>query len=101
VSAGEQAAADVASEICSGGGAGGGEVFVVVVGVGRLRSRGVELPWPSAAKRMAITAVALTPVAIAAAHDRALELGARHLDTQRTFRVYADPAGHPFCLCAC
>jgi len=35
-----------------------------------------------------------------AAHDRALELGARHLDTQSSFRVYADPAGHPFCLCA-
>jgi catechol 2,3-dioxygenase-like lactoylglutathione lyase family enzyme len=34
-----------------------------------------------------------------AAHERALALGARHLDTQRSFRVYADPAGHPFCLC--
>lgn len=34
-----------------------------------------------------------------AAHDRAVELGATHLDTQRSFRVYADPAGHPFCLC--
>ncbi|MER5474078.1 VOC family protein [Streptomyces sp. NPDC002935] len=32
-----------------------------------------------------------------------LALGARPLDTEdrsRTFRVYADPAGHPFCLCA-
>ncbi|MFI5807867.1 VOC family protein [Streptomyces sp. NPDC051561] len=31
-----------------------------------------------------------------------LALGARPLDTedrQRSFRVYADPAGHPFCLC--
>ncbi|MGW7262106.1 VOC family protein [Streptomyces sp. NPDC054842] len=31
-----------------------------------------------------------------------LALGARPLDTEdrsRTFRVYADPAGHPFCLC--
>jgi catechol 2,3-dioxygenase-like lactoylglutathione lyase family enzyme len=34
-----------------------------------------------------------------AAHERALEIGARLLDRQRTFRVYADPAGHPFCLC--
>ncbi len=34
-----------------------------------------------------------------AAHERALAVGATHLDTQRTFRVYADPAGHPFCLC--
>lgn len=36
-----------------------------------------------------------------AAHDRAIDLGARLLDTQKSFRVYADPAGHPFCLCAC
>ena len=35
-----------------------------------------------------------------AAHDRAIALGARHLDTQESFRVYADPVGHPFCLCS-
>ncbi len=35
-----------------------------------------------------------------AAHARAVDLGARLLDTQPSFRVYADPAGHPFCLCA-
>ncbi|MEU6366050.1 VOC family protein [Streptomyces sp. NPDC046931] len=32
-----------------------------------------------------------------------LALGARPLDAEdrsRTFRVYSDPAGHPFCLCA-
>jgi catechol 2,3-dioxygenase-like lactoylglutathione lyase family enzyme len=34
-----------------------------------------------------------------AAHERAVALGARHLDTQDGFRVFADPAGHPFCLC--
>jgi catechol 2,3-dioxygenase-like lactoylglutathione lyase family enzyme len=34
-----------------------------------------------------------------AAHERALALGARHLDSQEKFRVYADPVGHPFCLC--
>ncbi|WP_030544010.1 VOC family protein [Streptomyces albus] len=37
------------------------------------------------------------------AEQRALELGATALDTddeggKRGFRVYADPAGHPFCL---
>jgi len=33
-------------------------------------------------------------------HERALKLGARVLnDEPDTFRVYADPAGHPFCLC--
>lgn len=39
-----------------------------------------------------------------AAEKAVLELGATPLDAEdrtRTFRVYADPAGHPFCLCAC
>jgi catechol 2,3-dioxygenase-like lactoylglutathione lyase family enzyme len=39
-----------------------------------------------------------------AEHARALELGAIVLDDSPehpTFRVFADPAGHPFCLCAC
>ena len=36
-------------------------------------------------------------------HDRAMELGARHLDDrshddEEPLRVYADPAGHPFCI---
>jgi len=43
----------------------------------------------------------LTVTDLPAAHERAVALGARPLDSQRTFRVYADPAGHPFCLCAC
>jgi catechol 2,3-dioxygenase-like lactoylglutathione lyase family enzyme len=38
---------------------------------------------------------------LAAEHDRALQHGARLLaDESPDFRVYADPAGHPFCLCA-
>ncbi|MER5664724.1 MULTISPECIES: VOC family protein [Streptomyces] len=39
-----------------------------------------------------------------AAEKGVLALGARALDAEdrsRTWRVYADPAGHPFCLCAC
>ena len=44
---------------------------------------------------------------IAAAHERVLALGGVALDPveppvsgpERGFRVYADPAGHPFCLC--
>ncbi|QWF79946.1 VOC family protein [Amycolatopsis sp. CA-230715] len=37
-----------------------------------------------------------------AAQERVLGLGAKLLDDKpRTFRVYADPAGHPFCLCVC
>jgi catechol-2,3-dioxygenase len=37
-----------------------------------------------------------------AAEQGVLALGARPLDAEdrtRGFRVYADPAGHPFCLC--
>jgi hypothetical protein len=39
------------------------------------------------------------------AHDRVMSLGARVLKPAEeaaspdTFQVYADPAGHPFCLC--
>lgn len=45
---------------------------------------------------------------IDAAHDEIVALGARVLqepeepdepDEPDRFRVYADPAGHPFCLC--
>jgi predicted enzyme related to lactoylglutathione lyase len=39
-----------------------------------------------------------------AAQEHALGLGATVLDLSDehpSFRVYADPAGHPFCLCAC
>lgn len=43
---------------------------------------------------------------LAEAHDKALSLGARLLKpagdpatTGEVFGVYADPAGHPFCLC--
>lgn len=40
-----------------------------------------------------------------AAHEKAMSLGARLLkeaenrDAAHGFQVYADPAGHPFCLC--
>ncbi|MEV6740409.1 VOC family protein [Streptomyces sp. NPDC051104] len=38
-----------------------------------------------------------------AAHEKVLALGARPLDVEdrekKDFMVYADPAGHPFCLC--
>jgi predicted enzyme related to lactoylglutathione lyase len=39
-----------------------------------------------------------------AAQMHAVGIGARLIDaadTHPTWRVYADPAGHPFCLCAC
>ena len=44
-----------------------------------------------------------TAVAFEAEHTRALGLGARLLldrsdDPEKRLRVYADPAGHPFCI---
>lgn len=39
-----------------------------------------------------------------AEQERVLGIGATILDVAAdhpTFRVYADPVGHPFCLCAC
>jgi predicted enzyme related to lactoylglutathione lyase len=39
-----------------------------------------------------------------AAQEQVLALGAKLLDAGkpgRGFRVFEDPAGHPFCLCAC
>ncbi|MDH6220631.1 VOC family protein [Streptomyces pseudovenezuelae] len=45
----------------------------------------------------------LTVEDLDAAEAGILALGAKTLDADdrsRTFRVYADPAGHPFCLCA-
>ncbi|MFJ2772222.1 VOC family protein [Streptomyces sp. NPDC087300] len=45
----------------------------------------------------------LTVADVDAAEKQVLALGATLLDAgppDRTWRVYADPAGHPFCLCA-
>ena len=40
---------------------------------------------------------------IEVAHEQVIALGARFLHDSKSavsgFRVYADPAGHPFCLC--
>jgi predicted enzyme related to lactoylglutathione lyase len=42
---------------------------------------------------------------VRSAHDEVLALGARllqaadELESREGFQVYADPAGHPFCLC--
>jgi catechol-2,3-dioxygenase len=49
--------------------------------------------------------IAVPRAGFEAAEQRVLELGATllegDLDGARNWRVYADPAGHPFCLCAC
>ncbi|MGC0415724.1 VOC family protein [Embleya sp. AB8] len=54
--------------------------------------------WPSAAHPQQVHLDVEVPD-LAEAHDRVLELGAAllHIDP-RGWRVYADPAGHPFCL---
>ncbi|MEU2571747.1 VOC family protein [Streptomyces althioticus] len=59
--------------------------------------------WP-AADRSQQFHLDLTVEDLDAAEKEVLALGAKPLeaeDRSRTFRVYADPAGHPFCLCAC
>ena len=49
--------------------------------------------------------IAVDRATFEAAEKRVLDLGATLLegdnDGARNWRVYADPAGHPFCLCAC
>ncbi|MCU1684805.1 MAG: hypothetical protein JWQ81_5544 [Amycolatopsis sp.] len=57
--------------------------------------------WPSAGKPQQAH-LDLDVPDIDAAHGRVLALGAKLLDdSPESFRVYADPVGHPFCLCAC
>ncbi|MFJ8075177.1 VOC family protein [Streptomyces sp. NPDC096176] len=58
--------------------------------------------WPSAEESQQFH-LDLTVDDMDAAEAKVLELGATALeadDRKRSFRVYADPAGHPFCLCA-
>ncbi|MGW2476752.1 VOC family protein [Streptomyces sp. NPDC001665] len=59
--------------------------------------------WPSADASQQFH-LDLTVDDLDAAEREVLALGATVLeadDRERTFRVYADPAGHPFCLCVC
>lgn len=59
--------------------------------------------WPSAKESQQFH-LDVTVDDLDAAEKKVLALGATALeadDRQRSFRVYADPAGHPFCLCAC
>ncbi|MGH3498852.1 MAG: VOC family protein [Nocardioidaceae bacterium] len=63
--------------------------------------------WPNGAPQQAHLDVAVSD--FSRWHDRVTELGGAALDPvapppaegSRTYRVYADPAGHPFCLCRC
>jgi catechol 2,3-dioxygenase-like lactoylglutathione lyase family enzyme len=59
--------------------------------------------WPDGAPQQAH--VDLYVEDLKAAHEEVIALGARllqaapDLDAAQGFQVYADPAGHPFCLC--
>jgi Glyoxalase-like domain len=67
-----------------------------------------ELPqvtWPDGAvpQQMHLDLYVTTADELGAAHRRALGLGARMIqdrsgDPEEPLRVYADPAGHPFCI---
>ncbi|GGV52321.1 glyoxalase [Streptomyces longisporoflavus] len=61
--------------------------------------------WPEAGRSQQFHLDLEVPRAeLDAVEKEVLALGATVLDAEdraRGFRVYADPAGHPFCLCAC
>lgn len=71
------------------------------------RSRGYQPPrWPSTEHGQQFHLDLHVPRdRMDAAEERVLALGARLLEGddggRRNWRVYADPVGHPFCLCAC
>lgn len=80
---------------------------VVVDGVGRLAFQlapnHVPPDWPDGTPQQLHVDVHVD--SLKEAHEKAISLGARVLkptddpDASEGFQVYADPAGHPFCLC--
>ncbi|MES4906641.1 MULTISPECIES: VOC family protein [unclassified Streptomyces] len=90
---------------------GEGEKWVDLIGArGGVRLAFQEAPglvppsWPGEGSSQQLHLDLNVTCDIAEAEERVLALGARALDTddqggKRDFRVYADPAGHPFCLC--
>ena len=58
--------------------------------------------WPSAEHPQQMHLDLVVPD-LDVAEEQVLALGARKHEHQpeETFRVFLDPAGHPFCLCAC
>ncbi|WP_329045817.1 VOC family protein [Streptomyces sp. NBC_01422] len=60
--------------------------------------------WPRGDRNSQQAHLDLDVTDVERAQEEVLALGARPLDLddrggERRFRVYADPAGHPFCLC--
>jgi hypothetical protein len=59
--------------------------------------------WPDP-QRPQMVHLDLAVTDMAAAREHTLAVGGRELDLSEehpTFQVYADPVGHPFCLCTC
>ncbi len=107
-------AADFAAESAFWAGLLGGEVYedddfhsVIVDGKWRfgvqLAPNHVPPAWPDGAQQQQVH-LDLHVEDIRAAHEHAISLGARLLkaaddfDAEEGHQVYADPAGHPFCL---
>ena len=73
-------------------------------GIGFHRAAGFVAPtWPGSAVQQQLH-LDFHVGDIEAAHERAVGMGARHLHSHAHsagagYRVYADPVGHPFCLC--
>ena len=64
-----------------------------------------EATWPDGPRpqQLHLDLYVTTAGELSAAHERALAAGARRLqdrsaDPEEPLRVYADPAGHPFCI---
>ena len=107
-------AADLTAESTFWAGLLGGSVHadadwhsVVVDGVWRLgiqlAPNHVQPEWPDGTPQQIHLDLHVDDVS--AAHDEVMALGARllkraaDLESTQGFQVYADPAGHPFCLC--
>jgi catechol 2,3-dioxygenase-like lactoylglutathione lyase family enzyme len=107
-------AADIAAESAFWAGLLGGTVYedddfhsVIVDGKWRfgvqLAPNHVPPEWPDGPQQQQVH-LDLHVEDIRAAHEHAISLGARllkaadDLDTEEGHQVYADPAGHPFCL---
>lgn len=75
-------------------------------GAGLSEGRGLpEATWPDGPvpQQLHLDTTVPTAADLDVAHERALALGARLLydrsdDPEEPLRVYADPAGHPFCI---
>lgn len=61
--------------------------------------------WPGGSPQQIHLDIYVEPDQVPAAHDEVIALGARLLQasddvgSDSGFQVYADPAGHPFCIC--